>query len=45
VSIGVSAFPLHSADVTTLLHTADQALYRAKSAGRNQVVMAMEQLA
>ena len=45
VSIGVASFPMHSADVETLLHTADQALYRAKSAGRDQVVLAMEQLA
>ena len=45
VSVGISAFPMHSADVATLLHTADQALYRAKSAGRDQVVLAMEQLA
>jgi diguanylate cyclase (GGDEF)-like protein/PAS domain S-box-containing protein len=43
VSIGISAFPMHSADVSTLLHTADQALYRAKSAGRDQVVLAAEQ--
>jgi diguanylate cyclase (GGDEF)-like protein/PAS domain S-box-containing protein len=43
VSIGISAFPMHSADVSTLLHTADQALYRAKSAGRDQVVLATEQ--
>ena len=43
VSIGVSAFPMHSADLETLLHAADQALYRAKSAGRNQVALATEQ--
>jgi diguanylate cyclase (GGDEF)-like protein/PAS domain S-box-containing protein len=44
VSIGVAAFPVHSADVETLLHTADQALYRAKSAGRDQVAIATTQL-
>jgi Diguanylate cyclase, GGDEF domain len=43
VSISISAFPMHSADVSTLLQTADQALYRAKSAGRDQVVLAAEQ--
>jgi len=42
VSVGVSAFPTHSADVETLLHIADQAWYRAKSGGRDQVVLAME---
>jgi diguanylate cyclase (GGDEF)-like protein/PAS domain S-box-containing protein len=44
VSIGIAAFPIHSADVTTLLHAADQALYRAKSMGRDRVVLASEQL-
>ena len=44
VSIGVASFPVHGAAVDTLLHSADQALYRAKSAGRNQVVIATGQL-
>jgi diguanylate cyclase (GGDEF)-like protein len=35
VSIGISAFPHDGADATTLLKAADDAMYRAKSAGRN----------
>jgi len=34
-SVGISIFPDHGDDPTTLLHRADQALYRAKHQGRN----------
>jgi diguanylate cyclase (GGDEF)-like protein len=37
VSIGVAAFPLHGAQVGTLLLAADAAMYRAKRAGRDRV--------
>jgi diguanylate cyclase (GGDEF)-like protein len=40
VSIGVASFPSHSGSAETLLHMADQALYQAKSAGRNRVIIA-----
>ncbi|GGR23525.1 sensor domain-containing diguanylate cyclase [Deinococcus ruber] len=40
VSIGVSVYPLHGDDTAVLLRRADQALYRAKQAGRNQVRVA-----
>ncbi len=43
VSIGAASFPAHGANAETLLHNADQALYQAKSAGRNQVVIATGQ--
>jgi diguanylate cyclase (GGDEF)-like protein len=33
-SIGISYFPEHATDVSTLLHTADLAMYQAKQAGR-----------
>ena len=36
-SIGVSAFPMHGADVDTLQSAADAALYEAKRAGKNRV--------
>jgi diguanylate cyclase (GGDEF)-like protein/PAS domain S-box-containing protein len=41
ISIGVATFPEHGSSVETLLHTADQALYRAKSSGRNQIAVAI----
>jgi diguanylate cyclase (GGDEF)-like protein len=40
VSIGVAAFPEHGKTLGTLLGAADAALYAAKSAGRNRVVVA-----
>jgi diguanylate cyclase (GGDEF)-like protein len=38
VSIGVAAFPDHAEDPDTLLRCADDAMYKAKQAGRNRVV-------
>jgi diguanylate cyclase (GGDEF)-like protein len=39
VSIGVAAFPEHDGgDLQSLIHNADEALYRAKRAGRDRVV-------
>jgi diguanylate cyclase (GGDEF)-like protein/PAS domain S-box-containing protein len=40
ISIGLSAFPIHGADGEALLKSADEALYRAKKAGRDRVVVA-----
>ena len=33
-SVGISYFPRHARDVSTLIHTADLAMYRAKQTGR-----------
>ncbi|MFN4004262.1 MAG: diguanylate cyclase domain-containing protein [Hylemonella sp.] len=38
-SIGLAVFPEHGRDPSTLLAHADQAMYAAKHAGRNQVVL------
>ena len=38
ISGGVAIGPLDGADVTTLTKHADQALYKAKHAGRNRVM-------
>lgn len=40
VSLGVAAFPEHGTSGEALLETADAALYRAKSEGRDRVVVA-----
>jgi diguanylate cyclase (GGDEF)-like protein len=39
-SIGVAGFPEHGQTVAALLRAADVALYEAKHAGRNRVVVA-----
>jgi diguanylate cyclase (GGDEF)-like protein len=39
VSLGIAVCPGHGADVDSLLRAADEALYDAKAAGRNRVVM------
>jgi diguanylate cyclase (GGDEF)-like protein len=38
-SVGVAIFPDHGADLETLLRRADEALYEAKSGGRDRVVV------
>jgi len=40
VSLGVAIFPEHGATAQDLLRAADHALYQAKSAGRNRVMVA-----
>jgi diguanylate cyclase (GGDEF)-like protein len=37
VSLGVSTYPVDATDKDELIKCADQALYRAKDGGRNQV--------
>ena len=37
MSLGIAIYPNHSADTTSLIAKADQALYAAKEGGRNQV--------
>ncbi|MEN8136386.1 MAG: sensor domain-containing diguanylate cyclase [Thermodesulfobacteriota bacterium] len=39
LSIGIAAFPKDSSDKSNLIELADQALYRAKGAGRNQAAL------
>ena len=43
VSIGVSIYPMHGEDGETLMKRADQALYGAKRAGKNDYHMASVQ--
>ena len=40
VSLGVATYPTHAATAAALVEAADQAMYRAKRAGKNQVVVA-----
>jgi diguanylate cyclase (GGDEF)-like protein len=42
ISIGLAQFPDHGNTVAALLLAADKALYEAKNAGRNRVVIAPE---
>lgn len=39
LSLGVSAYPVHGAGAAALLRVADEALYRAKAAGGNRLVL------
>jgi len=43
VSLGVAEFPTDCVDAASLVEKADEALYRAKSEGRNRVVCTSEQ--
>ena len=40
ISLGVSCYPLHGRNSTSLLKAADEALYHSKASGRNRVSMA-----
>lgn len=39
VSLGVAVYPVHTLSVTGLVKKADQALYRAKEAGKDRVMV------
>ena len=40
ISLGVAVFPIHAEDAESLFRRADQALYEAKNAGLERVVVA-----
>ena len=39
-SVGVATFPLHAGDAESLFRQADAAMYAAKRAGKNRVMVA-----
>jgi diguanylate cyclase (GGDEF)-like protein len=41
ISLGIAEFPVDGSDVSTMILKADQALYVAKSQGRNQIQVAV----
>jgi len=45
MSVGVAVYPDHGEDAPQLIAAADRAMYRAKAAGRNRVVMASSETA
>jgi diguanylate cyclase (GGDEF)-like protein len=45
VSIGVASYPAHGEDLDALIKSADDAMYRAKRTGKNQVIVADKALA
>lgn len=42
ISVGVAVFPVHGTSAEQLCEAADRAMYRAKEAGRNQVMLALQ---